>query len=57
MLKYELGEPDDSGRRRPVKIEGSEYEMEIDTVIVAIGNNSNPLIEKTTPGLETNKWG
>ena len=57
MLKYELGEPDASGRRRPVIIEGSEYEMEADTVIVAIGNNSNPLIEKTTPGLETNKWG
>ena len=49
MLKYELGEPDASGRRRPVVVEGSEYEMEVDTVIVAIGNNSNPLIEKTTP--------
>ena len=57
MLKYELGEPDASGRRRPVVVEGSEYEMEVDTVIVAIGNNSNPLIEKTTPGLDTNKWG
>ena len=57
ILKYELGEPDDSGRRRPVAIEGSEYVMDLDTVIVAIGNNSNPLIEKTTPGLETNKWG
>ncbi|MBN2508840.1 MAG: NADPH-dependent glutamate synthase [Spirochaetales bacterium] len=57
VLKYELGEPDDSGRRRPVVIKDSEYVMDIDTVIVAIGNNSNPLIEKTTPGLETNKWG
>lgn len=57
VLKYELGEPDDSGRRRPVEVKNSNYEMEFDTVIVAIGNNSNPLIEKTTPGLDTNKWG
>jgi glutamate synthase (NADPH/NADH) small chain len=57
LVEFELGEPDDSGRRRPVEVKGSEYEMEFDTVIVAIGNNSNPLIEKTTPGLDTNKWG
>ncbi len=56
-LRYELGEPDDSGRRRPVAIEGSEFEIDLDTVIVAIGNDSNPLIRQTTPGLETNKWG
>jgi len=56
-LRYELGEPDDSGRRRPVAIEGSEFEIGLDTVIVAIGNDSNPLIRQTTPGLETNKWG
>ncbi|MDF7798854.1 NADPH-dependent glutamate synthase [Pontiellaceae bacterium B1224] len=56
-LRYELGEPDDSGRRCPVAIEGSEFEMDLDTVIVAIGNDSNPLIRQTTPGLETNKWG
>ena len=56
-LRYELGEPDDSGRRRPVAIEGSEFVMEVDTVIVAIGNDSNPLIQQTTPGLETNSWG
>ncbi len=56
-LRYELGEPDDSGRRRPIATEGSEFEIEIDTVIVAIGNDSNPLIRQTTPGLETNKWG
>jgi glutamate synthase (NADPH/NADH) small chain len=56
-LRYELGEPDESGRRRPVAIEGSEFEIEVDTVIVAIGNDSNPLIRQTTPGLETNKWG
>ncbi len=57
VLKYELGEPDESGRRRPVEIPGSEYEMDVDTVIVAIGNNSNPLIEKTTPGLDTDRRG
>lgn len=56
-LRYELGEPDDSGRCRPVPIEGSEFEIEVDTVIVAIGNDSNPLIRQTTPGLETNRWG
>jgi len=56
-LRYELGAPDDSGRRRPVVIEGSEFEIGLDTVIVAIGNDSNPLIRQTTPGLETNKWG
>ncbi|OVE76053.1 glutamate synthase (NADPH), homotetrameric [bacterium E08(2017)] len=56
-LRYELGEPDDSGRRRPVEIPDSEFMMEVDTVIVAIGNDSNPLIERTTPGIDTNKWG
>jgi glutamate synthase (NADPH/NADH) small chain len=57
VLKYELGEPDSSGRRRPIEIKDSEFEMEVDTVIVAIGNESNPLIRQTTPGLETSKWG
>lgn len=57
ILKYELGEPDDSGRRRPVPIDGSEYTLDVDTVIVAIGNGANPLIEQTTPELEFNKWG
>ena len=56
-LRYELGEPDDSGRRRPVPIPDSEFTMEVDTVVVAIGNDSNPLIKQTTPGLETNRWG
>jgi glutamate synthase (NADPH/NADH) small chain len=56
-LRYELGEPDDSGRRRPVAIEGSEFTIEVDTVIIAIGNGANPLIGQTTPGLELNKWG
>jgi glutamate synthase (NADPH/NADH) small chain len=57
LLQYELGEPDESGRRRPVAIEGSESELPVDTVIVSIGNDSNPLLERTTEGLETNKWG
>lgn len=56
-LKYELGGPDASGRRRPVPIEGSEFTLDVDTVIVAIGNGANPLIGQTTPGLELNKWG
>jgi glutamate synthase (NADPH/NADH) small chain len=56
-LKYELGEPDDSGRRRPVEIAGSEFLLPVDTVIVAIGNDSNPLIKQTTPQIETNRWG
>ena len=57
LLKMELGEPDSSGRRRPVPIEGSEYKMDVDTVVVAIGNGANPLVPSSTPGLETNKWG
>jgi glutamate synthase (NADPH/NADH) small chain len=56
-LKYELGEPDDSGRRRPVVIAGSEFVIDVDAVIVAIGNESNPLLKQTTPDLDTNKWG
>ncbi len=57
LLSYELGEPDESGRRRPVVIEGSESILEVDTVIVSIGNDSNPLLKQTTEELETNKWG
>lgn len=56
-LRYELGEPDASGRRRPVEVKGSEFLREIGTVIVAIGNDSNPLIPQTTEGLKTTKWG
>ncbi len=56
-LRYQLGEPDKSGRPRPVEIPGSEFLMDIDTVVCAIGNDSNPLIKQTTPGLETTKWG
>ncbi|MFH1550011.1 MAG: FAD-dependent oxidoreductase, partial [Planctomycetota bacterium] len=51
------GEPDASGRRRPVPIDGSEYEMECDCVVVAIGNAPNPLIPATNPDIETSKWG
>lgn len=57
IIKVELGEPDDSGRRRPVPIEGSEYEIECDTVIMALGTSPNPLIASTTEGLETNRHG
>ncbi len=56
-LSYELGEPDDSGRRRPVVIPDSESVIEVDTALVSIGNDSHPLITQTTPELETNKWG
>lgn len=56
-LRYELGEPDSSGRRRPVPIQGSEFTIDVDTVVVAIGNGANPLIGQTTPGLKLNKWG
>lgn len=55
-IKMELGEPDASGRRRPVEIPNSEFEMELDTVIMSLGTSPNPLISSTTEGLETNKW-
>ncbi|HQA08512.1 MAG TPA: NADPH-dependent glutamate synthase [Syntrophomonadaceae bacterium] len=55
--RFELGEPDESGRRRPVAIPGSEYEMEVDTVIMAIGQGPNPLIGQTTPDLHLNRHG
>ena len=57
VIKMELGEPDESGRRRPVPIEGSEEVIDVDTVVVAIGQTPNPLIRKTTKGLETNRRG
>ncbi|MFC1493047.1 NADPH-dependent glutamate synthase [candidate division KSB1 bacterium] len=56
-LRMELGEPDSSGRRRPVPIKGSEFETECDIAVVAIGNGANPLIQAETPELATNKWG
>ena len=56
-IEMELGEPDESGRRSPVEKPGSEFEMEVDTVIMSIGTSPNPLIRSTTPGLETNRRG
>jgi glutamate synthase (NADPH/NADH) small chain len=56
-LRYELGEPDASGRRSPVAIPGSEFEIPMDTVVVAIGQGPNPLVTTSTPGLDLNKWG
>lgn len=56
-VEMELGEPDDSGRRRPIVKEGSEFELDIDTMIMSIGTSPNPLIRQTTPGLDTNKHG
>jgi glutamate synthase (NADPH/NADH) small chain len=56
-IRMELGEPDDSGRRRPIPIKGSEFTIDVDTVVVAIGTEANPVIPKTTPGLDVNKWG
>ncbi|MDP7420855.1 MAG: NADPH-dependent glutamate synthase [bacterium] len=55
-IRMELGEPDDSGRRRPVPIEGSEFIIDTDMVIVAIGTDANPLVPSTTTGLDVNKW-
>ena len=57
VVKQELGEPDASGRRSPVPVEGSNYVIDVDTVVIAIGQSPNPLIRQTTPGLETQKWG
>ena len=55
-VKMELGEPDASGRRRPVEIKGSEFDLELDTVIMSLGTSPNPLISSTTEGLDVNKW-
>jgi glutamate synthase (NADPH/NADH) small chain len=56
-LRMELGEPDASGRRRPVPVAGSEFRLPVDTVVVAIGNSPNPLVPQTTPGLEVSRRG
>ncbi|MHA1259063.1 MAG: NADPH-dependent glutamate synthase [Candidatus Heimdallarchaeaceae archaeon] len=56
-LKYELGEPDETGRAKPIPIPGSEHLIECDVVIIAVGNEPNPIIPRTTPDLETSKWG
>ena len=55
-IRMELGEPDASGRRRPVEVPGSEFLMELDTVIMSLGTSPNPLISSTTEGLEINRW-
>jgi glutamate synthase (NADPH/NADH) small chain len=57
VIKMELGEPDSSGRRRPVPIQGSEYDVELDTVVMGIGQGPNPLLTHSTEGLTLNKWG
>jgi glutamate synthase (NADPH) small chain len=57
LIRMELGEPDDSGRRRPRPIPGSEWRLPIDTVVIAIGQSPNPIIQQTTEGLETTRWG
>jgi glutamate synthase (NADPH/NADH) small chain len=57
VVKQELGEPDASGRRRPIPIEGSNYVMDVDSVIISVGTSPNPLLRTTTPGLDTQKWG
>ena len=56
-VRMELGEPDERGRRRPVAVEGSEFTLDVDTVIMSIGTSPNPLIKSTTEGLEVNRWG
>ncbi|MDY0375542.1 MAG: NADPH-dependent glutamate synthase [Desulfobacterium sp.] len=56
-LKMELGEPDDSGRRRPVPIQGSEYRIDCDLVVVSVGAKANPLLTNSTPGIGLNRWG
>lgn len=56
-IEMELGQPDDSGRRRPIPKENSEFEITADSIIIAIGQNPNPLIRQTTPGLDTHSWG
>jgi len=57
VQRMELGEPDASGRRRPVPVKGSEFLLDVDTVVYALGTTANPIIAQTTPGLKLNKWG
>jgi len=56
-IRMKLGEPDSSGRQRPIPVEGSEFTIRVDTIVMAIGQGANPLLTKTTPDLEINKWG
>ena len=57
VVEMELGEPDESGRRRPVPKEGSEYVLDVDMVVCALGTTANPIIAQSTPGLKVNRWG
>jgi glutamate synthase (NADPH/NADH) small chain len=57
LQKMDLGEPDDSGRRRPIPVEGSEFLLPVDVAIIAVGTGANPLVQATTPDMQTNKWG
>ncbi len=57
LMKMDLGEPDVSGRRRPVEVPGSEFLLPIDVVVIAVGTGANPLVQSTTPDMQTNKWG
>jgi glutamate synthase (NADPH/NADH) small chain len=57
VIKMDLGEPDKSGRRKPLEVKGSEYCIPVDTVIMALGADANPLLTGETPGLKLNKWG
>nr|WP_298875799.1 NADPH-dependent glutamate synthase [uncultured Mogibacterium sp.] len=57
VVEQELGEPDSSGRRRPVPVEGSNYVIDVDSVIISVGTSPNPLLRSTTPGLDTQSWG
>lgn len=56
-IRMELGEPDESGRRRPIPVKGSEFQMEVDTVVMALGTTPNPIVVQTTPGLNAHRWG
>ncbi|HEC63203.1 MAG TPA: dihydropyrimidine dehydrogenase, partial [Candidatus Acetothermia bacterium] len=56
-IRMELGPPDESGRRRPEPVPGSEFTIPIDTAVIAIGNQPHPLVPQTTPGLEVTRWG
>jgi len=57
VIEMELGEPDESGRRRPVPRKGSEYLLDVDMVVCALGTTANPIIAQSTPGLKVNRWG
>jgi glutamate synthase (NADPH/NADH) small chain len=56
-IRMELGEPDESGRRRPVPVENSKFELECDTAVIAVGSGANPLLTQSTEGMALNKWG